>query len=393
VTQGATHLALLGRSAPSTAAAQAVEQLRARGAQVLILQADVSDVDQLAAALNQLRQAAPPLVGAIHAAGILDDGLLLHLTPERLQRVLAPKVAGAWNLHTLTQTDPLECFVLFSSAAGLLGSPGQANYAAANAFLDALAHYRRAHGRPAMSIDWGPWSEVGLAAAQANRGQRLATRGVPSLTPAQGLALLGLLLDAPPPQVAVMPFNVRQWRQFYPKVASSPLFALLPEAANEPAAPGASPVRAALRQAAPADRRRLLEAHLIDQMAQVLRIERGQIDPQRPLSAIGFESLLALEYRNRLEASLGLTLPATLVWGHPTIASLAPHLAERMGLSFDGQPVSAPVVEPTPVEPGPAQPRGADLPAQQTFAELEQLSEAEALQALLAGGQPTGGLA
>jgi myxalamid-type polyketide synthase MxaE and MxaD len=184
-----------------------------------------------------------------------------------------------------------------------------------------------------------------------------------------------------------MPFNLRQWRQFYPKVASSPLFALLSEAADQPAAPGASSVRAALLQAAPADRRRLLEAHLMDQMAQVLRIDRRQIDPQRPLSAIGFESLLALEYRNRLEASLGLTLPATLVWGHPTIAALAPHLAERMGLAFDGQPV----VESVPGEPLPAQPRGADLLAQQTFAELEHLSEAEALQALLAGGQPQGG--
>jgi hypothetical protein len=282
---------------------------------------------------------------------------------------------------------------LFSSAASLLGSPGQANYAAANAFLDALAHYRRAHAQPALSIDWGPWSEVGLAAAQANRGQRLATRGVPSLTPAQGLGLLGLLLASPPVQVGAMPFNVRQWRQFYPKVASMPLFALLPEEAGEPVAPGASSVRAALQQATPADRRRLLEAHLIDQMAQVLRIDRGQIDPQLPLSAIGFESLLALEYRNRLEASLGLTLPATLVWGHPTIAALAPHLAERMGLSFDGQPVSAPVVDPGPAEPAAARPPVSELPAQQTLAELEQFSEAEALQALLAGGQPKGRLA
>src|SRR6185503_18673039 len=142
-----------------------------------------SDADQLAAALNKVRQESPPLGGVIHAAAVLDDGLLLQLTPERLRRVMAPKVSGAWNLHTLTRTDALDFFVLFSSASGLLGAPGQANYAAANAYLDALAHYRRAQGQPALSINWGPWSEVGLAAAQADRGQRLATRGVQSISP------------------------------------------------------------------------------------------------------------------------------------------------------------------------------------------------------------------
>src|SRR6185295_10806230 len=125
---------------------------------------------------------------------MLDDGLLLQLTPERLRRVLAPKAAGAWNLHGLTRADLIERFILFSSASGLLGAPGQANYAAANAYLDALAHHRHAQGLPALSINWGPWAEVGLAAAQANRGQRLATRGVQSMTPAQGLASLEMLL-------------------------------------------------------------------------------------------------------------------------------------------------------------------------------------------------------
>jgi acyl carrier protein len=151
-------------------------------------------------------------------------------------------------------------------------------------------------------------------------------------------------------------------------------------------------MRASLQNAAPNDRRRLLEAHLVEQVAQVLRIDRGQIDPQVPLSSLGFESLMALEYRNRLEASLGLSLPATLVWGHPTIAALAPHLAERMGLPFDGQPVSEAIVQSGPEEPEQAMPPGSDLPLRQTLDELDLLSEDEALHALLDGDPERGRL-
>jgi hypothetical protein len=132
----------------------------------------------------------PPLRGIFHAAGVLDDGLMLNLDEERFQKVLEPKMLGAWNLHALTQTTPLDFFVLFSSAASLLGSPGQSNYAAANAFLDALAHHRQALNLPALSINWGPWAMVGLAATQANRGDRLAMLGIESLSPAQGIEAL-----------------------------------------------------------------------------------------------------------------------------------------------------------------------------------------------------------
>src|SRR5436853_7576184 len=140
---------------------------------------------------------------------------------------MAPKLAGAWNLHTLTRQQPLDYFVLFSSAASMIGSPGQANYAAANAFLDTLAHYRRACGLPAVSINWGPWAEVGLAAAQANLGERMGYRGMGSMTPPQGLAALGRLLQREVAQAAVLPLNLRQWRQYYPKMAASPLFSHL----------------------------------------------------------------------------------------------------------------------------------------------------------------------
>jgi myxalamid-type polyketide synthase MxaE and MxaD len=334
VAQGTRHLALLGRSAPTEAAAQTVETLRARGAQVLLLQADVSDTDQLAAALDQVRQELPPLGGVVHAAGVLDDGLMLQLTPERLRRVLAPKVAGAWNLHALTRTDPIDSFILFSSASGLLGAPGQANYAAANAFLDALAHYRRADGLPALSINWGPWAEVGLAAAQSNRGQRLATRGVASMSTEAGLRALGRALGQDRPQVGILSFDLRQWQRYYPQAAGlSFLSELAPFKVDQ--APEQD-IRVQLLALPPGRQRRLLlEELLVERMCQVLRLDANQLDRRKPLGDFGFDSLMALELRNVLEASLGVQLSATLIWRYPSIGALTDHMAEKLGIALD----------------------------------------------------------
>jgi len=386
--QGARHLALLGRSAPTAEAAQAIETLRAGGVQVLALQADVAVAAQLAAALDQLRLALPPLRGVIHAAAVLDDGLLLQLTPERLAAVLAPKVAGAWHLHTLTRADPLDDFVLFSSTAGLLGSPGQAHYAAANTFLDALAYHRRAHGLPALSINWGPWAEVGLAAAQANRGQRLAAQGLASLTPPEGLAALAHVLRQSSPLVAVMKFDLRHWCQLFPQAAELPLLSELVAglaAGTQPRAAG-SPVRAALFAAAPEARRGLLVQHLIEQIAQVLRADPARLSPETPMPSMGMDSLMALELRNRLELSLGLSLPATLVWGRPTVVDLVPDLAERLGLSFElaqpaAQPAAPAVAQPVVVQSAPlrasvgelaerAEPATADVMMAESFVDV-----------------------
>ena len=291
----------------------------------------------MAALLQRFGSELPPLRGVIHAAAVLDDSTLLNLDLARLRAVLAPKIDGAWHLHTLTRDTPLDFFVLFSSAAGMLGSPGQANYAAANAFLDALAHHRRALGLPALSINWGPWAEVGLAAAQANRGQRLAVQGLAGLTPAEGLAALAYLLGQSVPQVAVMKFNLRHWRQLFPRAASARLLTHLygSETASEDTTASSRVMRAALLAAAPGLRQSLLETHLIQQIAQVLRLPLDQIDSKTPLPTLGLDSLMALELRNRLELSLGVTLSATLIWGYPTVAALAPFLAEKMGLEFE----------------------------------------------------------
>jgi NADPH:quinone reductase-like Zn-dependent oxidoreductase/acyl carrier protein len=345
--EGARHLALVGRSAPDPQAAQAVAQLEGGGVKVVVLQADVTAAQQLSQALDHIRRALPALGGVVHAAGLLDDGLLLNQTPDRLRRVLAPKLAGAWNLHTLTRSDRLDFFILFSSAAALLGSPGQANYAAANAFLDALAHHRRAQGLPALSINWGPFAEVGLV-ARAESGQRLALRGVGSLTPAQGLGLLRRLLGGGAAQVGVVAINARQWRESNPRAAGLAYFAQLEDESTPPAGAQSSggAIRSDLTTATGRDRLALLQAHVCEQVGQVMRLPAERVNAATPFQTMGMDSLMALELRNRLEASLGLTLPATLTWAHPNAAALATHLADLLQLPGDEAEAPARPAEP-----------------------------------------------
>lgn len=361
VERGARQLVLLGRRPPGVEAERALTRLRAAGASVLTATVDVAQTQPLAELLARVRATLPPLHGVIHAAGLLDDATLSRLDTERFRRVLEPKLAGAWNLHTLTLDDPLRCFVLFSSAAALLGSPGQANYAAANAFLDGLASYRRGLGRPALSVGWGPWSEIGLA-ARAEHGRRLASSGLDSIAPALGLQILGALLAGSQPHIAVLPLNLRRWRQSFPRSAGAPLFARLDEQEQQ-ASQAESSLRERLR-AIGSERRRLalLSEHLVEQVALTLRGDRAQIHAQTPFHSMGFDSLLSVELRNRLEVSLGLTLPGTLIWSYPNIAALAAFLDEQL----------AAVDQPGP-QPGAAPPVAPPAPDN----ELDELSEAE----------------
>jgi len=346
VEQGARHLVLVGRKTPSAEAQSKLAALQATGAQVHVAQADVSEAQQIGRVLALIRESMPRLKGVFHAAGVLADSTLAQMTAARFEEALRPKVHGAWHLHQLTLTERLDYLVLFSSVAALLGITGQANYAAGNAFLDALAHYRRSRGLPAISINWGPWSEVGLAAAQANRGERLQSRGLGSLAPAQGLAALAALLTAQPVQAAVMPFDFVQWQQFHPAAEHASLFAELDHAlAVAPAVPAGTAKPASLQEQLLSlepghKRRRLLESHLQEQVAQVLKLKPAVVTLSKPLRTLGMDSLMALELRNRLERSLGLTLPATTFFNYPTVAALTNHLAEKMEISLEADMTS-----------------------------------------------------
>nr|AQW44890.1 polyketide synthase [Corallococcus coralloides] len=328
VEQGARHLVLLGRGTQLKPAQQdAVSAMEAAGARVTVAGADVADRAQLARVFADIAAGALPLRGVIHAAGVLDDGVLSQQTEERFLRVMGPKVLGAWNLHELTRELPLDFFVLYSSAASLFGAPGQGNYAAANAFMDALAHQRRARGLPGLSINWGAFSEVGLAAAQDNRGARLAQRGAGSLTPAEGNAILGRLLDGDAAGIGVMPLDLRRWTELSPHARSSPWWSeLIPTGAGTDAGARDEALLEFLRKATPEEGRGRIEQLVREQMARVLRLDSSRIDREAPLQSFGLDSLMGLELRNRLEAALGVPLPASLMWKHPTLTALGEHL-------------------------------------------------------------------
>jgi acyl carrier protein len=269
---------------------------------------------------------------------VLDDAMLSGQSPERFARVLGPKADGAWNLHAYFATRPEVHLVLFSSVVSLLGLPGQANYAAANAYLDALAHRRRAEGGRGTSINWGPWAEVGMAAGRTDRGVRLADRGLPSLTVHEGLTALERVLEDGRAEVAVMHFDRAAYVDAYPSAAAS---VLLPKPASSqdsaPADFGAAPsLRDALSALPPGRRRRdAIEQRVKEAVGRVLREAASKIDRDKPFRSLGLDSLMGLELRNRLEGETGLALPATIVWNYPTVAALAGHLGERLGIPLE----------------------------------------------------------
>jgi len=336
VEQGARHLALVGRSAPSAAAQTVLDRLMAAGAQVAVHRADVSRRDDLARVLTAIDGSMPPLRGVIHLAAVLDDGVLLQQTVDRFHKVLASKAEGAWHLHTLTRERQLDWFVLFSSISAIFGSAGQGNYAAANAFLDSLAQQRRSQGLPALAINWGMWNQVGMAAALDDRDrERWAAQGLGAMAPAQALAALGQALRLDDTQVVITPVD---WSVFRERAASRerPFFAdLIHDAARDAVAAEPAAARSGLLDAwadtPPGKRRNLLLAYLRDAVLRVLGLDASApIAPRQPLSELGLDSLMAVELRNALSKTLGCPLPATLLFDYPTIDTLADFLMKTV---------------------------------------------------------------
>jgi NAD(P)-dependent dehydrogenase (short-subunit alcohol dehydrogenase family) len=189
--KGAQSIVLIGRSAPSEEAGRKIDAVREKGVDVVTLRADVTDTRDVAKVVDVIEKGRYPLAGIIHSAGVLDDATIMLQTPEKFNKVLAPKVKGAWNLHQLTQHIELDFFVCFSSIASIVGWAGQSNYASANAFMDTLAFHRRALGKPALTINWGPWGGSGMAASLDARDiQRMKDAGMEALTPELGLAAM-----------------------------------------------------------------------------------------------------------------------------------------------------------------------------------------------------------
>ncbi|MBI2570997.1 MAG: SDR family NAD(P)-dependent oxidoreductase [Candidatus Schekmanbacteria bacterium] len=343
VERGARELVLIGRRGASMPAqAEAVAAIRALGAGVTVLACDVADPDQVERAV---RASPAPLRGVFHAAGTLDDALIEQQDRDRLRAVMASKVRGAWNLHAATRDRELDLFVLCSSVAATIGSPGQSNYAAANAFLDALAHYRCQAGLAGASINWGAISDVGLAAARADRGARLAARGMGAITAEQACDHLGDILGAPAPaQISVAAFAARQWVEYYPGVATTAFFAEI--LATEATAVAGAPadrrrLLALVNAAAPGDRIATVETVLQTEVASLMRIEKSMIRRTANLVDLGLDSLIGLELRNRLEAGFGVRLPASLAWTYPRLSALAEHLMTLLEPQQSGRDANA----------------------------------------------------
>lgn len=328
VEQGARRLILLGRTrlpprtdwnslqAGSRVADQtaAIRELESLGASVHLAAVDAADERGLSGFIDAFRaEGWPPIRGVVHAAGVLQDGLLVQLDAAAFDTVLRPKVMGGWLLHRLLQDDPLDFFVLFSSAGSVLGQPGQGNYAAANAFLDALAHHRQAEGKPALSINWGAWAGEGFANSAGGKrlAARLALLGIGSIAPKQALDMLARLLGQSATQVVAVPVNWKQFREFYQAGNASPLLSELACEEAEVLRPTArtSERRDALLAAEPAERRRLLQSYLSEQVARVLGLSPSKLDPQQPLSDLGLDSLMAVELKNRIAVDLKVNVP------------------------------------------------------------------------------------
>ena len=359
--QGARQLVLMGRQAPDERARAAIEGLRAGGVSVRAVRGDVSlaaDVERVLAEASEMA----PLAGVIHAAGVLDDGVISAQSWPRFASVMGPKVLGSWNLHTLCRD--LDFLVLFSSGASLAGPPGQANHAAANAFEDALAWYRQARGLPTVSINWGPWAEIG-AAADRHLDRPGSLRAI---SPAEGLAALGYAMRQAEPgalfahaQLAVLDSDWSHLAQRQADGQGVPtLFTELvrvPVAGTPSAATAgraaASETEASLSErlaAAPANRRKTLLRERVSQLTtRVLGLPRGEtLDVTEPLRQLGLDSLMAVELRNLLGQAVGRTLPATLTFDHPSVAALTEHLAREVfaELMPVAEPQPAPAVEP-----------------------------------------------
>jgi len=352
VAEGARHLVLAGRGEPSAAARRTIGQMEEAGARVAVVRGDVADRADVARMLAPEADGRPPLRGIVHAAGVLDDGTLLTQDWQRFRRVLAPKLDGAWWLHTVSRELELELdfFVGYSSMASLLGSPGQGSYAAANAFLDALAHHRRALGLPATSIDWGAWADAGMAARLDDRTKtRWSEQGLGTIPPRSGLDLLEQLWTRDATQVGVMPVSWSRFLKQFPPGLLPPLLEAFAHEARS-ALPTKSRFIETLEKTPADERHALLMDEVRSQIARVLGVASyEEIEPRDRLFDLGLDSLMAIELKTRLEATLCCQMLPTLVFDYPTVEALVGYFAqEPLAAHFAPEGGPGPEVEPPP---------------------------------------------
>jgi acyl transferase domain-containing protein len=346
--RGARHVILAGRNALATrlewdgissetiedARMKAIREIESFGANVQMMAVDMGNESSVTEIISQcLRTDRPPLRGVFHAAGVMQYEPLLSQTPEQMRDILAAKMLGGWFLHRLLARVPLDLFVLFSSSSTLLSSPLMGSYSAANVFLDALAHHRRATGRAALSVNWGTWAEAGMATQFQARekskrhGRTGATKGVGLLPTGRALEALERLLEDGAVQAGVMPIDWNLWQRSYGSLAGAPYLSLLISGSDFSASSrsdtaGDGESREKIVAARPENRREMVRAYLAKQMARILKISLSSVEHEMPISNMGFDSLMSIELKNQLESDLAVSASMAQLLRGPTLSEL-----------------------------------------------------------------------
>ena len=333
VSRGAKHLVLVTRRSPEDDVSRKLRELEKTGASIVVEKADVSDVAGMKEVLERIEKSKRPLAGVIHSAGMLSDGVLQNQTWSSFAQVMAPKVQGSWNLHKLTEKQPLEFFVVFSSMASLFGSAGQGNHSAANGFMDGLAHYRRGMGLPGLSIHWGAVSQVGEA-AERGTDVRATEKGMGVISPHQVLESLELVMSGSEVEVGIVPMHWSAWQERAVQWKFLEDWqAKIETGINETSK---SKFILQLEGVEYEERQLLLAAHVRRQVGLVLGINQPEsISLETGFFDLGMDSLTSMELRNKLQKSLECSLPSTLAFEYPNIQVLTDYLEEKIIQSLD----------------------------------------------------------
>jgi len=357
VEHGARHLVLCGRRGASPQAQATIDRIIQSGAEVVVAKVDVAQEQDVAAVLSTIAKKMPPLCGVIHAAMVIDDALLHQLDDRRMWNAMSSKVTGTWNLHAQTLHLPLDIFVMFSSFSSVIGASKQGNYVAGNAFLDALAHHRRALGLPALTINIGVVGGAGYVAQQGNLGQKFEYFGVDLLPVQQLLNIFGMLLQEKAVQITAGCFNWQQMAKMS-VLGDSPRFTyLIKPFLNDDVGGGGARLFDVLMATESSERQKLLEKHLREQMARVLGASPTKIDADKPLIQLGLDSLMAVEVGNRMQSELGVSVPPVKFMEGISIIGMAQYLVEQ--LAVDHMADAAPRTN-VPATNPPASPESAD---------------------------------
>ncbi len=338
---GAQHLVLSSRSGAATPEAEAfVQGLLARGIDVRVVRADAGSAADVTNMLADIRAGTHPLRGVFHLAMVIDDAPLAALTRDRMRTVIEPKAYGAWLLHKGTYDMKLDYFVMFSSISSIFGNPAQANYGAANAFLDSLAHHRHALGLPALTMNWGVLGGEGYVARNERVAEFLSRQGTTALSPSEVMSILESSLAAGNTQVAAIRVDWAKWQQFFRGMQENPLLErILSSVESEEGSGVTSDWRIKIESATPEEREQVIAAAVREVVGSVLRVKPSSLRDDQPLTDLGLDSLMGVEIENSLEAVTGVALPPASLMRARTIGQIAILLAGHMG---GKSPIAAP---------------------------------------------------